>query len=46
MYIDEQTAEGAAVGKYLHTCTIKIIDTSAFPDDALRSWVGLASTAA
>ena len=36
LYIDESNAVGAAVGKYLHTCTIKIIDTSVFPSDSLK----------
>jgi len=39
LYIVEDTVEGAGVGKYLHSSTVKIIDTSAFPDDPLRQWV-------
>ena len=39
VYINEQTAEGAGVGKYLHTASIKIIDMSMFPTNDLRPWV-------
>ena len=39
MYIDETSVVGAVVGKYLHTATIKIIDTTAFPHDKLRPFV-------
>jgi hypothetical protein len=39
LYIDEKNAEGAAVGKFLHTCSIKIIDQSVFPSERLRAWV-------
>jgi ABC-type multidrug transport system fused ATPase/permease subunit len=30
---------GAQVGKYLHTSTLKIMDTNYFPQDALQDWV-------
>ena len=33
VYIDEKSVEGAVVGKYLHTASIKIIDMSSFPTD-------------
>ena len=39
LYIDEKIVEGAAVGKYLHTCSVKIIDKSFFPTKSLREWV-------
>ena len=39
LHIITETAEGTRVGKYLHTSTVKIIDQSAFPTEALRDWV-------
>ena len=39
LYIEQGSGKGCAIGKYLHTATIKIIDTSSFPTDALRPWV-------
>ena len=38
-YVIEDSVENAVVGKYLHTATVKIIDTSSFPDDSLRAYV-------
>ena len=39
LYIEQDSGRGCAIGKYLHTATLKIIDTSAFPTDDLREWV-------
>jgi len=39
LYIVESSIQGACVGQNLHTSTVKIIDTSAFPDDKLEPWV-------
>jgi hypothetical protein len=36
LFIDKQSVENAAVGKYLHTSSVKIIDSNAFPSDAIR----------
>ena len=38
VYIDETNAEGANIGKYLHTCSIKIIDINVFPSDNLKEF--------
>ena len=35
LYLLEDSVQGADVGKYLHTATIKIIDTAAFPTNDL-----------
>ena len=39
IYIEEDSGVNTAIGKYLHTATIKIIDTSSFPTDGLRHFV-------
>ena len=38
VYINESNAVGADVGKYLHTCTVKIIDTAVFPSNSLAEY--------
>ena len=39
LYLLEDSVQGADVGKYLHTATVKIIDTAAFPTNDLISLV-------
>lgn len=36
LFIDKKNAKGAEIGKYLHTSSIKIIDSNAFPSDKIR----------
>jgi len=34
--IDDKSAEGCSIGKYLHSCTLKIIDLTTFPTASLE----------